>query len=1167
MSLPKHSRIGLLVLAALLAGGAAAQERSRAPGPGSPRTSLEVGFRHPPNSARPRVWWHWMNGNVTKDGIRKDMEWMSRVGVGGLQNFDAALATPQVVDRRLVYMTPEWKDAFRYSARLADRLGLELAIAASPGWSETGGPRVPPQDGMKKLVWSETAVTGGAPVLIQLSRPPDVTGPFQDLPASPDFAETNTGRPKPTYYADIAVMAYPAGDAEGAPTPVITASDGKLLDAKVLSDGSYQTAQEVPRADQDGPGFVTIDFGSDQTICSLSLSIIGAAALFQGPSVLPRLEVSDGTGGWRKISDVPVDAAGQTTVAFAPVRSRLFRIVFEPVHAAGLEDLGGAPGASIAPLVPSATKATLTLAELRLSAQDRVDRFEVKAGFGVVADYYSLHAGASEGPAPAPTAVVDLTGKMTPSGVLDWTPPPGRWRVLRLGYSLTGTTNHPATAEATGLEVDKYDGGAVRRYLQTYLGMYAGTTGPNLIGRRGVRALLTDSIEVGPSNWTPKLISDFHRLRGYDPRPWLPTLTGAVIGSRSQSDAFLYDFRRTLADLLASEHYGQVAAVAHEHGLTLYGEALESGRPSLGDDIAMRSHADVPMAALWSYRPDRGPRPTLLADMKGAASAAHIYGRNLVAAESMTSAFSPWAFAPSDLKPYIDLEFAFGINRPVIHTSVHQPVDDKLPGLSLAIFGQYFNRHETWAEMAGPWIDYISRSSYLLQQGRYYADVAYFFGEEAPLTSLYDAATVTDAPVRYGYDFVDPDVLVNRLNVEGHDLVAEGGARYRILYLGGSSRRMTLTVLRRLAGLAQAGATVVGEPPEGSPSLKDDPTEFAALVRRLWAGGAETQVGAGRVIAGNDVEAALAHVGLGPDVTFDGLDHDDFGLNQSKIMNVIDSKHLERDLRGKPVPTLPHPALAADSRILFLHRRLAAADIYFLNSRRDRPEHVEARFRVAGRRPELWRADTGVVEPLAYRTEGAQTVVPLDLAAQDAVFVVFRQPVKSAILNVRKPPLRRVLGLDASWTVAFQSWRGAPPQMTMPKLTPLNESREEGVRYFSGTATYRTSLVRPKGVDPGGPLLLDLGKVGDVAEVRVNGRSAGFAWKAPFRVDVGRLLRPGANAIEVRVADLWVNRLIGDAQPGARKITFTTVPTYLPDAPLRPAGLIGPVTLLSGGER
>ena len=204
----------------------------------------------------------------------------------------------------------------------------------------------------------------------------------------------------------------------------------------------------------------------------------------------------------------------------------------------------------------------------------------------------------------------------------------------------------------------------------------------------------------------------------------------------------------------------------------------------------MRAHVDVPMGAMWTFNRGAAPRPTLIGDMKGAASVAHIYGQNIVSAESMTSAFAPWAFAPADLKRVIDLEFASGVNRPIIHTSVHQPVDDKQPGLSLMIFGQYFNRHESWAEMAKPWVDYMARTGFLLQQGRDHADVAYFHGEDQPITSLFEHGVPADVPTRYAYDFVNAGIVANRMRVERGELVA-GEARYKGLYLGGSSRVMT----------------------------------------------------------------------------------------------------------------------------------------------------------------------------------------------------------------------------------------------------------------------------------------------------------------------------------------------------------------------------------------
>jgi hypothetical protein len=528
------------------------------------------------------------------------------------------------------------------------------------------------------------------------------------------------------------------------------------------------------------------------------------------------------------------------------------------------------------------------------------------------------------------------------------------------------------------------------------------------------------------------------------------------------------------------------------------------------------------MAALWTWNRDSTPRPTLLGDMKGAASVAHIYGQNIVSAESMTAVFSPWAFAPSDLKRIIDLEFASGINRPIVHTSVHQPVDDKVPGLSLMIFGQYFNRHESWAEMAKPWVDYMARTGYLLQQGRDHADIAWFPGEDAPITALFLTGAPAGLPKGYGYDFINADILSNVLKVEDGQLVAPGGARYRAVYLGGSSRVMTLPTLRRIAELADAGIPIIGEAPQRDPAFQDDPAAFTALVDRLWKG---TTTAKPRIIPGADPDAALARIGIAPDFRVTGG--------------------------------------AADSDYRFVHRKLPDGDLYFVNNRQNRAEKVEARFRITGHQPEIWRAIDGTAAPVSYRTEGQETVIPLDVGAEDAFFILFRKPATAPSVALPAPAPRQLATLDQPWQISFQPGRGAPASLAMAKLSPLNEAEDKGVRYFSGIATYSSRFTLPKGAKRGQPLWLDLGKVGDLAEVRVNGQLAGTSWFAPYRLDIGRYVKSGSNRLEVKVANLWVNRLIGDKQPGAEKITFTAAPTYKPDAPLRPSGLMGPVTLWS----
>lgn len=1100
----------LLPLAALLSATATnAQTTSADP--------LADGFRDPPSSARPRVWWHWLNGNITEDGITKDLEWMHRIGIGGVQTFDATLGTPQIVERRLPYMTPAWKHAFAHAVSTADRLGLEFAIAASPGWSETGGPWVAPRDAMKKLVWSETDIAGGRRYRGRLAPPPVTTGPFQDLPFKNDEPGGDAHPPaqKPTFYSDVAVLAYPIG-AQAPSLPVATDASGTPLDAAPLSDASPASAVDVPKGTAAAPGQAILRFPATRTLRAATVFIADAKTTFSDPTLRPILE-AEVAGAWRKLADVPLGVV-PTTLSFAPVRTRAVRLVLIPsVAPAQMPTSIGAPGAEIINIFPQPPAGpTVRLGTFTVSDAPRVHRAETKAGFDIALDYYALDGGA--GPGIDPARVIDLTARLRPDGTLDWTPPRGRWRVVRLGSTLLGKTNHPATPEATGLEVDKYDATAVRRYLETYLAHYGDAAGPGAMGK-GLGALLTDSIEVGASNWTPDMLAAFKRLRGYDPTPWLPTLTGAVIGSAAQSDAFLYDYRRTLADLLADAHYGTVAAVAHEHGLKVYGEALEDKRPVLGDDMAMRAHTDIPMAAMWTYGPE-GARATLIGDDRGAASVAHIYGQNLVAAESLTSAFWPWAFAPADLRPMLDLEFANGINRPVIHTSVHQPLD-RAPGLSLAMIGQYFTRLETWADMAKPWIDYIARTSFLLQQGRNVADLAYFYGEEAPITALNAATPLADVPPGWGWDYINAGALTDAVAVESGQIVAKGGARYRALYLGGTAGRMTLPTLRRIAALAEAGATVIGPPPRSSPSLADDPRAFASIVRRLWAGEYETQVGAGRVIAADSVPRGLADAAIAPDFQY---------------------------------------RASSGAEVLFVHRRTADAEIYWIDNRKDRAEPIDARFRVIGKVPELWHAETGRSEPVSWRVEDGSTVVSLNLAAQESAFVVFRKETSLRSGTVAAPQTVPVAGLQAPWSVTFEPGRGAPAATTMATLQPLDRNTDPGIRYFSGVATYANTFDL-RGAHAANPLWLDLGRVGDVAEVRINGRSVGTLWHAPYRVEIGSVAKAGRNTIEVSVANLWVNRLIGDAQPNAPKVTFTTLPTYRADAPLRASGLIGPVVL------
>ena len=1092
--------------------------------------ALTAGFTQPPNSAKPRVWWHWMNGNITKEGIKLDLEWMKRVGIGGFQNFDASLGEPQVVAKRLVFMSPPWKDAFSYAVSLADQMGLEMAIAGSPGWSETGGPWVAAADGMKKVVWSETELQGGKPFKGSLASPPSVSGPFLNKPRSELLNLGGAPPALPEIYVDTAVIAYRMPVTAMSLQGLKLTASGGTPDLHTLIDGEGTRTIRIPIGTPGAPAYIQYEFPRPQTIYGVTLGIehVGPPLMFGGAATLAQLQSSSDGIQFLTVAEVPTERGGlaqdpgQSTVAFGPVTARFFRLTlgskFPATFPMDLAELG---------LPPASPPTEFRVSKFKLHPAAVINHFEEKAAFALAPSLY----GAATPSVPAnavidPKDVVDVTDRMRADGHLDWTPPPGRWTVLRLGYSLTGARNGPASPEATGLEVDKLDAAAVRGYLDQYLSKYQDASG-GLMGARGVKYMITDSWEAGTQNWTPALFAEFKRRRGYDLHAWMPVLTGHVVKTAEASDQVLWDFRQTLSDLVAENHYTQLAGTLHQRGMGLYSESHESGRAFMGDGMSVKRGATIPMGAMWTQAPGVNKEQYgSNADLRESASVAHIYGQNLVAAESMTAVGGAWAWAPEYLKPTADQEMAMGVNRFVIHTSVHQPLVGEAPGLGLGPFGQWFTRNETWAEKAGPWIQYLARGSYLLQQGRFVADVAYFYGEDSNVTALF-AEKAPNVPVGYNFDFINAEALMSALTVEDGALVTAGGMRYRALILDANARFMSLAVLRHLTDLVQAGAIVIGDRPAATPSFADDGAEFNRLRTALW-GGAEGQhdLGRGHVYSGQAPGAVLRSLGIEPDF-----------------------------LISKP---------QAGADVLFVHRRLADAEIYFVGSRSDLPTQIEASFRVTGRIPELWHADTGKQEPVSYQMIEGRTRVPLILSTHETVFVVFRQATTLASRALTSPVENPLITLPDQWQLRFQAGRGTPEESRAATLGSWSDSRDEGIRYFSGTGTYSTTMSAPRSwFSPTARLWLDLGKVMNVAQVRVNGKDLGVIWKAPFRVDVTDALKPGANQLQIEVTNLWVNRLIGDQQPNiTHKYSFTTRAFYKTDAPLLSSGLLGPVQMV-----
>jgi len=1085
--------------------------------------ALFEGFLNPPSSSKPRVWWHWMNGNITKEGIKKDLEWMHSIGIGGFQNFDASLATPQIVKNRLTYMTLEWREAFRFTTNLADSLGLEMAIAGSPGWSESGGPWVAAKDGMKKYVWTETLLEGGIFFKGNIPQPPSTTGTFQNASTPHNSLTLSPGLPEPPeYYKDVAVIAYKLPEADIAFSevkPRVTSSKGIFTLAQ-LTDGDVATSSYLPPKKVGEYAWVQYEFDKPIVIKSLTIAGGGLKEQFSlwPEEVTRNLEISNDGKNFTKAMDLPLGRVVQKTFTFSPITARYFRFNFL-TQAPKPNMIQAMMGLPVDPLQVKGTE----IAEINLSAVHRINAFEAKAAFEIATDLYEHPTPDALDPISAKD-VIDLTGKMKSDGSLEWDAPAGRWVILRFGYSLTGRQNHPASPEATGLEVDKLDSGAVKSYIENYLDQYKDATG-GLMGKKGLQYIITDSWEAETQNWTDAMMHEFQKRRGYSMVPWMPVLTGKIVTSSEASDKFLWDFRQTLSEMVKEYHYDVLTEVLHARGMGRYTESHEYGRALIGDGMAIKSKADIPMSAMWTAgalggSESDGPAISFQADIRESASVAHLYGQNLVAAESMTTIGNTWAFSPERLKQTADMELASGLNRFVIHTSVHQPVDDKIPGLGLGPFGQWFTRHETWAEQAGSWVTYLARSSYILQQGKFVADILYYYGEDSNVTALF-GVKLPDIAEGYSYDFINKDAVVDLLSVENGKIVTPGRMSYQVLVLDKNSRYMSLKVLKKIHGLVKSGAVIVGSKPAGTPSLSDDKNEFDSIVKEVWSGQNSN------VYSDQPLDEVLASLKISPDFQY-----------------------------TKP---------AKDSELRFVHRKMDNVEFYWVNNRRNRFEETEATFRVSGKAVEIWHPDTGKREKATYKMDNGVTTVQLNFEPNDAFFVAFTEKTSEKEFTAPPKTEKQLATLDADWSVRFQPGRGAPERITMDTLISWTAHSEPGVKYFSGTASYSTSLkINESWLKSNTELWIDLGGVKNLAEVIVNGKSLGVLWKAPFRTEITNALKPGENKLEIKVTNLWVNRLIGDQQPDVvQRITYTTMPFYKKDSPLLPSGLMGPVRVLS----
>ena len=1124
----------------------------------STSAALEQGFADPPESAKPRVWWHWTGGNVTQEGITKDLEWMKRTGIGGAQMADIGQVGGQVIPNPIAFFTPEWFDAVRHAASESDRLGLEMSIFSCSGWSVTGGPWVKPEQAMKKLVWSETDVQGPMKFDEQLALPPTNTGTFGGLRggnkgrpgrgggAAAPAAGARGGRggaPTPAYYGDSAVIAFrtPADETSMEDLkPKVISSSSSDVDGAALMDDNLSTSVTVPEG-PDGTAWLQYEFAEPVKVRAVTIIAQGRGVPFG------EIQVSDDGKDFRTVVETPgavqYRAGSLKTYAFPETTARFVRF-----H---MTAAGPTPDTSIFQSEPQPAP-SYAISEFIVHTGARVDRWEEKAGF----NFFYHYEVAPTPPIPAdsliqPGEVVDLTLKMSADGTLNWDVPAGKWTIMRMGYSLVGSMNRAGTGAGLGLEVDKLNAKDVESYFHGYMDPIQKELG-SLVGK-SLRYMVMDSWEAGMQNWTDDMIQQFAQRRGYDPRPYLPVLAGRVVGSADLSDRFLWDFRRTIVDLLAEAHYGTIDRMLKERGMGLYSEAPGVSMEILEDTLLTKSKVDVPMGEFWLGR--MHPAPEYYVDNRMAASAAHIYGKQFVGSESFTGGGYDM---PATYKDLADYWFAQGVNRICFHSSAQQPLDTK-PGNTMV--GTHFNRNITWAEEAKPFVSYLSRAQFMLSQGLFVADFAYLLNEGPPSSQPFWGAGLQPSPPEgYDYDTINADALLNLASV-GSDgrMVLPDGMSYRVLVLP-QIDRIRPELLRKIRDLVKGGVTLIGPKPTLSPSLQGGypkaDAEVQALANEIWGDldGAQRNrhfYGKGLVTWGLTPEQVVAEA-------------------DPQLINPITGALPPETVRAST--SLPKDAEFAgplDASVVWIHRRANEADIYFVANRRDSAQEISARFRVAGKEAELWHPDTGEIEPASYAIANGRTTVPLHLEPRESVFVVFRNAAANPSRTLPEVMSKTVAAVTGAWDVSFPPKWGAPEQIQLDQLASWTANADEGVKYFSGTATYTKTVQAEAGwFGQGTRLWLDLGAVGDIAEVSVNGKSAGILWKPPYRIDLTDSLKPGANQLEIKVTNEWNNRIAGDRNTTPDKRVLAQAPHSRGGARgggagLADSGLLGPVTVIA----
>jgi hypothetical protein len=1054
-------------------------------------SDLEQVFSNPPESTKPWCYWYWLNDNISKEGITKDLEAMAKVGIG--EAFIGNILDETIVTRGNVkVLTNEWWAMVEHAIREADRLGIKVGLFNCPGWSQSGGPWVKPEQAMRYIVSSELIVKG----------PKTFSGKLP-IPKTP--------------FQQVSVQAFPLNQEEKkgifSLSPKVFTSPA-LKGANNLFDGNVQTTFNL----QGYPLIVDVELEKPITVRNMQIYPQG------GPlSAICDLQIPDKEGSFHTIATCDIDREnlevhvgpmvfGPLAESFPAVTSKKFRLVFNKREQSNL------------PFSKDNNSQSLgQIGEISLSGSARLSHY-VEKQMGkmnptpnIAYDSYKWDKPAEPGEPGlvlSQDQIIDLTSKVSEDGTLTWEVPEGEWIILRTGMTPTGTENAPVAEEGRGYEVDKMNKEAVIAHFDAYAGKILAMIPPK--ERNGIRHIVADSYEQGSENWTEGFAETFKEAYGYDPVVWLPVLTGRIIESADRSNRFLWDLRRLVADLIPSNYVAGLREKCEQNGIRLWlenyghwgfpGEFLNYGGAS--DDLGGEFWLDGLGAV----------------ETRCASSAAHIYGKNVVSAEAFTSIYA-FRQTPKTIKARGDWAFTQGINHFVFHVNIHQPWDDRLPGMN-AWFGTDFNRNSTWFFKGKAYIDYVRRSHALLQQGNNVADIAYFIGDDTPKMT---GEQNPKRPLGYNYDYINGDVIRNDAQVKDGRIVLSCGTSYRILVLPNETT-MRPELLSKLMQLVRDGATIIGRSPKLSPSMKNYPScdeQVKKMAKELWGNcdgikQTENVFGKGRVFCGISLEEAFDRMGILPDV--------DCPVNY-----------------------------------LWTHRQKGSTEIYFVTNQSDKLCKDTLSFRVTGMQPELWDAVSGEFRNLPqFREKDGHTKIPLEFSGADSWFIVFRKKASGqrSKEEVNFPAPKPVIELTGEWNLQFNPKFGAPADTMINKLFEWTTDKNTTVKYYSGTATYRKEFIF-------NPLenvnyLIDLGEVESLATVKLNGQELATLWRLPYRTDITGALKNGTNLLEVEVVNTWWNRVVGDARSETTPYTWAaTTVSWNAKSELLPAGLLGPVKILT----